>query len=169
MSEEMRIEQWPLEKLAPYARNPRKNDDAVVRMADAIKQFGFRVPVVARSSGELIDGHLRLKAAAALGLKTVPVAIADDMTEAQIKAFRISVNKAAEWAGWDESLLALELQELKDMDFDLCMTGFSDDELKKLLGTEEVKISESREIEVEDFNDEEFEHECPRCKFRFND
>lgn len=153
----------------PYAGNPRRNDEAVSRMADAIRRFGFRVPVIARSSGELIDGHLRLKAAAALKLESVPVMIADDMTPEQIKTFRISVNKAAEWAEWNTELLSIELTDLKELGVDLTDTGFSDDELIKLLGTDEVNIPESKEIDMDDFNDEEFEHEYPRCKFKFND
>jgi len=72
----LNVEHWPLERLIPYARNPRKNDDAVDRMCAAIREFGFRVPIIARSDGGVVDGHLRLKAARRLGLTDVPVAIA---------------------------------------------------------------------------------------------
>ena len=91
----MKTETWPLERLIDYARNPRKNDHAVDRVAAAIKEFGFRVPIVAKSDGLVVDGHLRLKAARKLGLAEVPVVLADDMTDAQVKAFRISVNRMA--------------------------------------------------------------------------
>ena len=126
------LENWEIEKIVEYARNPRKNDHAVDKIAAAIREFGFRVPVLAKSDGSLVDGHLRLKAAKKLGLKTVPVMLCDDMTEAQIKAFRISVNKVAEFAEWDNELLGLEFEELKEMDFDLDLTGFSADELAGL-------------------------------------
>ena len=123
------FETWPIERLIEYARNPRKNDHAVDKIASVIKEFGFRVPVVAKSDGLVVDGHLRLKAAKKLGLTEIPVILADDMTETQIKAFRISVNKMAEMAEWDNEMLALEIADLKDAGYDLGLTGFSADEL----------------------------------------
>jgi hypothetical protein len=128
----LNFETWPIERLTEYARNPRKNDHAVDKIAAAIKEFGFRVPVVAKSDGLVVDGHLRLKAAKKLGMAEVPVILADDMTEAQIKAFRISVNRMAEFAEWDNDLLALEFAELTDMGFDLDLTGFTADEIDAL-------------------------------------
>jgi DNA modification methylase len=127
------IEQWETSKLIEYARNPRKNDHAVDRIAAAIHEFGFRVPILAKSDGSLIDGHLRLKAARKLNLEKVPVIIADDMTDVQIKAFRISVNKMADLAEWDDELLALEFEELADLGFDTELTGFSQDEIDGLI------------------------------------
>src|SRR3954468_16875895 len=96
------LEQWPIHRLIPYDRNPRKNDQAVERMCSAIREFGFRIPVVARSDGTIVDGHLRLKAAQRLGLDHVPVALADDLTQAQVKAFRLLANRSATWAEWDD-------------------------------------------------------------------
>lgn len=129
-------ETWPIDKLVEYARNPRKNDHAVDRVAAAIREFGFRVPVVAKSDGTVVDGHLRLKAAKKLGLTEVPVVLADDMTDLQIKAFRLSVNKMAEFAEWDNELLALEFGELQELGFDLDLTGFDADELEALMPVE---------------------------------
>ena len=126
---ELKVETWPIERCIAYARNPRKNDAQVDRMASAIREFGFRIPIVARSDGEVVDGHLRLKAAQKLGLKEVPVALADELTEAQVKAFRILANKSANWAEWEPDLLKLELQELQELDFDLELTGFDATEL----------------------------------------
>ena len=128
----LQFETWPIDRLIEYSRNPRKNDHAVDKIAGAIKEFGFRVPVVAKSDGLVVDGHLRLKAAKKLGLTEVPVILADDMTEAQIKAFRISVNRMAEFAEWDNELLALEFAELTDIGFDLDLTGFTADEIAAL-------------------------------------
>ena len=136
MEAHLKFETWPIGKLVEYARNPRKNDHAVDKIAGAIKEFGFRVPVVAKSNGLVVDGHLRLKAAKKLGLKDIPVILADDMTDAQIKAFRISVNRMAEFAEWDNELLALELGELGDLGFDLELTGFTDEEIKALMPVE---------------------------------
>jgi ParB-like chromosome segregation protein Spo0J len=94
----MEIQNWPTDKLVAYARNPRKNDTAVDRMCGSIREFGFKIPCLVRSNGELIDGHLRLKAARKLGLVEIPVILCDEWTPAQVKAFRLLVNRSATWA-----------------------------------------------------------------------
>jgi len=126
------FETWPIERCIGYARNPRKNDHAVDSVASAIREFGFRVPIVAKSDGTVVDGHLRLKAAAKLGLTEVPVILADDLTDAQIKAFRLSVNKVSEFAEWDVELLKLEFADLEAEGFDLSLTGFDLGEIAAL-------------------------------------
>jgi DNA modification methylase len=127
------IQQWPIDKLVFYARNPRKNDAAVDRMCGSIREFGFKIPVLARSDGEVVDGHLRLKAARKLNITEVPVILCDEWTPAQVKAFRIMVNRSVQWAEWDEELLSLELQELNADEFDLSLTGFNPKEIDDLL------------------------------------
>ena len=135
----LRIEYWPIERLVEYPRNPRKNDAAVDRMCASIREFGFAIPVLARSSGEVIDGHLRLKAARKLGswpggdTTRIPVIPCDGWTDAQVKAFRLMVNRSVTWAEWDEDKVALELREIQEADFDLSLTGFEDQELAQLL------------------------------------
>ena len=129
----MEIRIWPIDKLVFYARNPRKNDPAVNRMRDSMLEFGFKVPCLVRSDGEVIDGHLRLKAARKLGIMDIPVILCDEWTPAQVKAFRIMVNRSASWADWDEDLLALELQDLRTLDYDLSLTGFGTKEIDDLL------------------------------------
>ena len=124
-----RIELWPLEKLIPYARNPRKNDKAVNRIRESIREFGFAVPILARSNGEVIDGHLRLKGAIAESMREVPVIPCDGWTEAQVRAFRLMVNRSVSWAEWDLDALALEFGELKALEFDLTLTGFDTREI----------------------------------------
>lgn len=136
--QDIEMHHWPVGKLIPYGRNPRKNDHVIEQMAGAIQEFGFRIPIIAKSTGEVVDGHLRLKAALHLGLETVPVVLADDLTPMQIKAFRILANRSATWAEWDEDLLRLELEELQLDDFDLALTGFDDDEIAELLAGEET-------------------------------
>lgn len=126
------LEEWKVSDLIEYARNPRKNDHAVDKVAAAIREFGFRVPILAKSDKTVVDGHLRLKAAKKLGLETVPVMLCDDMTDAQIKAFRISVNRVAEFAEWDDELLRVEFAELEGLGFDLELTGFGLDEIAAL-------------------------------------
>jgi DNA modification methylase len=121
--------------LAPYARNPRRNDHAVDQMVASIREFGFKIPILARSNGEVVDGHLRLKAALALRLEQVPVVLCDEWSPGQVKAFRLLVNRSATWANWDDELLAFELQELAALEFDLSLTGFEPAELDTLLST----------------------------------
>jgi DNA modification methylase len=127
------IQIWPIDKLVVYARNPRKNDAAVDRMCGSIREFGFKIPCLVRSDGEVIDGHLRLKAARRLGITDIPVILCDEWTPAQVKAFRIMVNRSATWAEWDEELLAIELQDLQATDFDLSLTGFDTKEIDDIL------------------------------------
>lgn len=129
----MELALWPVEKLVPYANNPRKNDHAVDRMVTVIKEFGFRIPLVVRSNGEIIDGHLRLKAALVMGLREVPVLLADDMSLEQVRAFRLMVNRSSTWATWNEELLAEEISKLLEVNYDLILTGFDQSELDKLL------------------------------------
>jgi DNA modification methylase len=133
------IQHWHIERLIPYARNPRKNDAAVDRMAASIREFGFKIPVLVRSNGEVVDGHLRLKAARKLGITEVPVILCDEWSEAQVKAFRLMVNRSVTWADWDPDLLGLELLELKGLDFDLDLTGFDSAELARYLADIDVK------------------------------
>ena len=143
----LQLEQWPIGRLVEYDRNPRKNDDVVERMAQAITEFGFRIPIVARSDGLVVDGHLRLKAARVLGLDTVPVVLADELSETQIKAFRLLANQSANWAEWDELLLSAELNDLLAEDYDLSLIGFDDAELEELLAGEVDPETASREGE----------------------
>src|ERR1035437_4953896 len=135
------IQYWPIDKLIFYAGNPRRTDAAVDRMCGSIREFGLKIPVLARSDGEVVDGHLRLKAARKLGswpggdTSGIPVILCDEWTPAQVKAFRLMVNRSVTWADWDEELLTLELQELAATDFDLSLTGFDPKELDDLLLT----------------------------------
>ncbi len=94
----MQIQNISTDKLIEYARNPRKNDAVVDKMIACIKEFSFRIPIVAKNDGTVVDGHLRLKAARKMGLKEVPVVNADDLSDAQIKAFRLVANQSANWA-----------------------------------------------------------------------
>ena len=139
--------------LVEYSKNPRKNNDVIDKMCAAIREFGFRIPIVAKSDGSVVDGHLRLKAASQLGLEKVPVVFADDLSDAQIKAFRLLANKSANWAEWDDDLLKTEFEELRELNFDLELTGFDLDEINKnYLEILENDNNEDDEI-AEDFNE----------------
>jgi DNA modification methylase len=127
------IQTWPIDKLIAYARNPRKNDAAVDRMCSSILEFGFKVPCLVRSDGEVIDGHLRLKAARKLGIPDIPVILCDEWTPAQVKAFRIMVNRSTTWAEWDDELLKIELLDLETSGYDLGLTGFDSKEIDALI------------------------------------
>jgi DNA modification methylase len=102
-------------------------------MCSSIREFGFKIPVLARSDGEVVDGHLRIKAARKLRIQEIPVILCDEWTPAKVKAFRLMVNRSVSWASWDDELLALELQELNEVDFDLSLTGFDPGEIDALL------------------------------------
>ena len=118
------------DELIPYVNNPRNNDQAVDAVASSIKNFGFKVPIVIDSKNEIINGHTRLKAAKKLGIEEVPVIVADDLTEDQIKAFRIADNKVAELADWDEELLLAELNmiemDMAQFNIDMSELDFED-------------------------------------------
>jgi len=129
----MNIEHWLLTRLKPYCRNPRKNDHAVEKMVASINTFGLKIPFLARSNGEIVDGHLRLKAAQKAGIEEVPVVLCDEWDEAKVKAFRLLVNRSATWADFDPELVALELEDLKLLDFDLGLTGFDPHEIDEFL------------------------------------
>jgi DNA modification methylase len=134
-----RIEIWPIEKLIPYARNPRTHPDAqVAQLAASIAEFGFVNPVLVASDAGIMAGHGRLLGAQALKMKKVPVIVLDHLTPAQRKAYLLADNKLAELAGWDEDLLRMELKDLQLEEFDLGVIGFSDEELAELLADDEV-------------------------------
>ncbi|MGH8191981.1 MAG: DNA modification methylase [Rhodanobacteraceae bacterium] len=130
----MKIETRKTADVKPYEQNPRMNDQAVEAVAQSIREFGFRQPIVVDADGVIIVGHTRWKAAQKLGLETVPVHVAKDLTPAQIKAYRIADNKLAELAEWNMELLPLELKDLQGLNFDIDTLGFGSDELEKILG-----------------------------------
>ena len=115
-----------IEDIIPYEYNPRENDDAAETVAESIKAFGFKNPIILDENGVIVCGHTRLKAAILLGLEEVPCIAITDLTPAQVRAFRIADNKTAEIAGWDYDALCREFQELSELDFDLNLTGFNE-------------------------------------------
>ncbi|MEI8194741.1 MAG: DNA modification methylase [Phycisphaerae bacterium] len=129
----MQIELRPIDQIKPYPGNPRNNDDAVDAVAKSLKEYGFRQPIVVDTEGIIIVGHTRYKAAVKLGLAQVPVHVATDLTPAQVKAYRIADNATAEIADWNYELLPIELSGLEEMNYDLGMLGFDQEELKRIM------------------------------------
>lgn len=131
----MNIEQWKIRDVVPYHDNPRINDKAVDAVATSIRKFGFRQPIVVDKDGVIVVGHTRYKAALKLGLETVPVHVAADLTPELAKAYRIADNQTNTLADWNFPLLGKELLDLKDVDFDVNLLGFSGDELAKIFNS----------------------------------
>jgi DNA modification methylase len=133
-SSNMQVEMRPLGSIRPYENNPRWNEAGVDAVAASIRAFGFRQPLVVDEAGVILVGHTRYKAALKLGLHEVPVHVAVGLSAAQAKAYRLADNQTAQLSAWDDEKLVLELAQLREMDFDLGLTGFSSEELMKLLG-----------------------------------
>jgi ParB-like chromosome segregation protein Spo0J len=133
------IERWLIEKLIPYAGNPRTHSDAqIAQIAASIAAFGFNNPILVDTKAGIIAGHGRLLAARKLGLAEVPVIVLDHLSEAQKRAYIIADNKLAEGAGWDEDALRSELAALQAEDFNLDLVGFEEDELARLLAAQDA-------------------------------
>ena len=146
----MQIEEVEVSKIIPYENNPRRNDAAVDYVAQSIKDFGFRVPIIVDKSNIIIAGHTRLKAALKLNLETVPVIRAENLTEDQVTAFRLVDNKTAELSGWDWEKLDKELLKIENVDIE--SMGFS-------LNTED--------LDIDSLFEEKKKYKCPCCGMEF--
>lgn len=129
-----RIELWPLDRLKPYERNARTHSpEQVAQIAASIREFGFTNPVLVDGADGILAGHGRLAAAKAMGMAEVPVIVLHHLDQKQRRAYVLADNKLAANAGWDEELLRMELTDLGEMDFELSLIGFSEDELAQLM------------------------------------
>lgn len=137
----MHITKKSINEIKPYGKNPRKNDEAVKYVAESIREFGFKVPIVIDKNNEIVAGHTRYKAAKKLKLDEVPCIVADDLTDEQIKAFRLADNKVAEKAEWDFDLLAIELDDIVDLDMEV-------------FGFEDITVEEEPKVAEDDFETE---------------
>ena len=132
-----RLEMWPVERLVPYERNARTHSEAqLAQLQASIQEFGFTAPILVDGKAGILAGHGRLAAAKALGMAEVPVVVLDHLTDAQRRAYVLADNQLALQAGWNEDLLAAELDALQVDGFDLNLLGFDADELSELLGGE---------------------------------
>ena len=160
---EINIVYKSVDELIPYVHNPRDDANAVDAVASSIKNFGFKVPIVIDKGSEIVTGHTRLLAAKKLNMEKVPVIIADDLSEAEVKAFRLADNKVGELADWDWSLLDSEFEELKEMelDFDMEEFGFESSDIDHL--NLDDFFEQSQSMHKEDKNTEENIITCPHC------
>lgn len=159
----MQVDNWPIDLVKPYDNNPRKNDEAVQKVANSIREFGWQQPIVVDSEGVVIVGHTRLKAAMMLGLSEVPVTVAEGLTENQVQAYRLADNKTGEMASWDWVKLNDELEQIDWLDCDMEMFGFSS-------GVDIDAFFEDTEEVVEGGSGEEQEPKeikCPHCGMYF--
>ena len=156
----MKVEQWSIQDVKPYNRNPRKNDEAVEYVANSIKEFGFQQPLVVDSNGVLIVGHTRLKAAQQLGIEEVPVVVADTLTDEQVKAYRLADNKTGEKSWWDWNLLNDELEDIDWLDLNMEEFGFS-------AMVDLSELFEEAETDSESTPQEPKEVQCPHCGMYF--
>ena len=139
-----------VDEIIPYEKNPRINDAAVDAVAQSIKEFGFRVPIVLDKNNVIITGHTRLRSAKSIGLTEVPCIIAENLTPEQVQAYRIADNKTGEIAEWNYDLLPIELRDLQEKDFDLSLLGFDTDELDRLLnGSSEENVVAEGETDAD--------------------
>lgn len=151
----MEIVQRKVNDLIPYENNPRINDEAVEYVKNSIKEFGFKVPIIIDKNNVIVAGHTRLKASIELGLKEVPCIIADDLSEEQVKAFRLADNKVSEKSQWDFNKLDEELENIFDIDMNLF--NFN-------LNTEEVNLDDFFEENCKEETKEEIKTIiCPHC------
>src|ERR1700689_3860033 len=133
------IELWLIDKLIPWARNPRTHSDAqLAQIAPSIAEVGFNNPILVDTKAGMIAGHGALLPAMKLGMTEVPVIVLDHLTEAQKRAYVIADNKLAENAGWDDEMLRIEIEALQDEDFDVSLLGFEDEELARLLAAQDA-------------------------------
>lgn len=156
------------DSLTEYSRNPRKNRHVIPKMIASINEFGFTIPILVKPNMEVIDGHLRLLAAREMSIKEVPIVIADGWNDAQVKAFRLLANRSVQWAEWDNDMLRLEIDELRELDFNLELTGFSDYEIDDLTKDSEIPdFKEFDESVADDLNDKSDNVQCPNCGHSF--
>ena len=148
----MNIVNIKLDKLIPYINNPRNNENAIDKVASSIQEFGFKVPIVVDKDNVVINGHTRLLASKKLGLEEVPCIVADDLSEAQIKAFRIADNKVSEYSTWDMELLQIELEALCEMGIDMEITGFNEIECMEML-EDIMPNTDDYDVDIDDYDD----------------
>lgn len=143
----MKVEMWPTTRPIPYTRNARKITDAAIdKVAASIKEYGWRQPIVVDTVGVLIVGHARLLAAKKLGLESVPIHVAHELTPAQVRAYRLMDNRSHDETDWDYDLLSAELLEMQSLELDLSLTGFDGGELRELLAPKTAGLTDEDEV-----------------------
>lgn len=156
-----------LDQIIPYINNPRINEKGIDKVASSIKEFGFNSPIILDKDNVIIAGHTRYLAAQKLGLEEVPCINVEHLSPAQIKAYRIADNKVAEYSDWEDELLKLELEQLKEIEFDLSLTGFEEWETEHLLNPISEEDLQDFFVEKENKPKEPKKIKCPLCNGEF--
>lgn len=163
------LERLPLDRLIPYANNSRTHsEEQVAQIAASIREFGFTNPILIDEADGIIAGHGRVLAARKLGMEEVPCIRLGHLSEAQRRAYVIADNKLALNAGWDEELLAVELSSLREVGFDLGLTGFDAESIERSLNPPEPNQDDSPNEFPEADEDIETEHRCPKCGYEWS-
>lgn len=160
----MELVKMKIADLVPYENNPRKNDQAVDAVVESIKQCGYVAPIIVDEKNVILAGHTRYKALVKLGRKDVEVVVRAGLSDEQKRKYRILDNKTNELAEWDFEKLE---KEMADLDFSDFSFDFNIDETETIAGKEQ-SIRDGEEIDIDDYSDEQFECECPKCGFKFN-
>ena len=168
----MKIIQKNANELIPYEKNAKKHDETQIKnVAESIKQYGFVQPVVVDKDNVIVIGHCRVLAAKQLNMETVPCVIADNLTEDEVRAYRLVDNKSRELSEWNFDRLEYEYTRLAESGVNLEEFGFNintEEVVEKENATKEQGINDCEEFDLDDFDDEQFEYCCPNCGMRFS-
>lgn len=165
----MNIQKIKIEELKPMEYNPRKDlkpeDEEYQKIKKSINEFGYVTPIIINSNFNVIGGHQRLKVLKELGYVEVECVVVD-LDQNKEKALNIALNKIS--GDWDNDKLEELLENLESENFDLSITGFNDDEIEKIFKEAEEVINDNKEVELEEFDDDRFKCQCPKCGFMFD-
>ena len=164
--EKIAVEYVPIGEIQPYKNNPRNNKKAIDLVVESIKQFGFNVPILVTTEKTIIAGHTRYEAAKRLRMKEIPVIVVDGLTDELIKQYRIIDNKTGELSSWDYAKLIFELEKIKEINMDAFEFGKFDDQEEE---EKETRQSEGKELDLEDYDDDQFDIECPYCGYKWDE
>ena len=167
----MQVEILKISELKPYEKNPRINDEAIEKVAQSIQDFGFNVPILLDEDKSIVAGHTRYEAAKSLGIKEVPCIILTDLDEDKIAQYRIIDNKTAELSSWNFDKLFSELDQIVDVDMSIYQFDTGTDPEEEDEESDEVtgNLYDGCEIELDAYDEEAFDIECPYCGFRWNE
>ena len=164
--EKIAVKFMPIGTILPYKNNPRNNKKAIEMVVESIRQFGFNVPILVTPDRTIIAGHTRFEAAKRLHMKEIPVIVVNGLSEDLIKQYRIIDNKTGELSSWDYAKLIFELEKIKEINMEAFEFGrFEDEEDPE----PEVKQSEGKELDLEDYDDDQFDIECPYCGYKWDE
>ena len=167
LNSKLTVTEVDINSIIPYEHNPRDNEKTVAYVADSIRNFGFKVPIIIDKDNVIVTGHTRYKAALSLNMDTVPCIVATDLTPEQAKAFRIADNKVSEYSKWDETLLSQELKVISELNFDFETLGFQEWEAEQLLNPVSIDDISEFFVDKEPKEKKRLIVKCPLCGGEF--